>query len=115
MDQELKKKLEKDRKEYEEGVVVPEGCFNLDFSRTLLRTLRELAEEDRIFENGLESAKHLEATMGDIMPLSFTQIAQITIHFFLKQLPTFTLPKVPSEFDRLLVNAAEFLAIFEKK
>jgi len=92
--------------------------FSYSFTNSLLKKLKKLKEEDRIFVDGWKKAIEDERVSN----INKTKIADLVIAYLVEQLLGADLPDIrkshyPSDIDNLIEVCEEFLSIFssEKK
>lgn len=92
--------------------------FSYSFTNSLLKGLKKLKKEDKIFEDGWGNAEEIEAR--DHRPSRTTGIACVVIEYLKQQLiiSSYSAEKMlPTDVNNLITTSEEFLSIFssEKK
>jgi len=93
--------------------------FSRSFTAALVKKLKRLKAEDKIFKGGLAGAKEDERLNSNSGKCSFTEIAYIVVEKLQNQISYPERPRpgtclFPSKLERFISVAEEFLAIFEK-
>ncbi len=81
--------------------------------KSLLKKLKELKEEDRIFASGWKKAEEFEKK-GHCMDLYLTKIAKCVINPLRRFVNIDEYISTPSQIEELIVLAEEYYAIFEE-
>ena len=90
--------------------------FSYSFTSSLLKGLKKLKKEDKIFEDGWENAAEIEARNN--FPSSITGIACVIIEYLKQQLIIIgdSVEKMlPTDVNNLITTSEEFLEIFSSE